>query len=130
MPVTSVAVLASQARALDGVRLGYFPDGPSGRGSRGLYAGTLTKALLAAVACLIAFAVFSYVLVLTARAHAPVARALLGPPHHPLAQAKDLPERPGPLPSLLSSSRTTGAISPAREGPAPGRGDETAGHCT
>ncbi len=34
------------------------------------------------------------------------------------------------LPSLLSSSRTTGAISPAREGPAHERGDETAGHTT
>jgi hypothetical protein len=61
MLVTSVAVPASQARALDGVRPGYFPDGPSGRGSWGLYAGTLPKALLAAVACLIASAVFSYV---------------------------------------------------------------------
>ena len=86
--------------------------------------------LAAALACLIAFAVFSYVLAPIAGAHASVARALLGPPHDPLAQAEDLLERPGPLPSFLSLSRTTGGISPAREGPAPGRGDETADHTT
>jgi hypothetical protein len=130
MPVTSVAVPASQAQALDGVQLGYFSDGRSGRGSWGLYAGTLPKALSAAFACLIAFAVFSYVLVLIAGAHASVARMLLSPPHDPLAQAEDLPGRPGPLPSLLSSSRTTGGISPAREGPAPWRDDETVDHTT
>ena len=67
MPVTSVAVPASQAQALDGVqRSATSPTAASGPGSWGLYVGTLPKALLAAVACLIAFAVFSYVLVLIA----------------------------------------------------------------
>ena len=108
--------------AVHGVQLGYFPNGPSGSGAVGFYVDTLPKALLAAVACLILFALFSYVLVLTARAHARVARALLREPEDPLAEAKDLLRRPGPLPSLLY--RTDSGSSPAHEGPAHGRGQE------
>jgi hypothetical protein len=84
-----------------GVQLGYFPNGPSGSGAAGFYIDTLPKALLTAVVCLILFTLFSYVLVLTARAHATVARNLLREPEDPLAAAKDLLQRPGPLPSLL-----------------------------
>ena len=109
--------------AVHGVQLGYFPNGPSGSGAVGFYVGTLPKALLAGVACLILFALFSYVLVLTARAHARVARALLREPEDPLAEAKDLLRRPGPLPSLLY--RTDSGSSPAHEGPAHGRGPGT-----
>lgn len=80
------------------VQLGYFPNGPSGSGSVGLYVDTLPGALLAAPACLILLTLFSYVLVLTAGPHAAVARARLRPPEDPLARAKDLFQRPGPLP--------------------------------
>ena len=62
------------------MQLGYFPNGPSGSGAVGLYVDTLPKALLTAVACLIVFAAFNYVLVLTARTHASIARAMLRPP--------------------------------------------------
>jgi hypothetical protein len=108
--------------AVHGVQLGYFPNGPSGSGAVGFYVDTLPKALLAAVACLILFALFSYVLVLTARAHARVARALLREPEDPLAEAKDLLRRPGPLPFVLF--RTDSGSGPADEGPAHGRGQE------
>jgi hypothetical protein len=93
MPVTSVAMLASQAQALDGLL-------PCQRENPPLWFSGLP-------------------------ADPELARAA----RHP-TQAKDLPGRAGPLPSLLSLSRTTGGISPAREGPAHGRGDETAGHST
>ena len=103
-----------------GVQLGYFPDGPSGSGGTGFYIDTLPKALLAAAACLILSALFSYLLVLTARLHARTARALLCPPDNPLARAEDLLRRPGPLPSPLA--RTSGDTSPTHEGPAHRRG--------
>jgi hypothetical protein len=44
------------------------------------------------------FLIFNYVVVATARAHAAVARGLLGPAEDPLREAKDVLERPGPLP--------------------------------
>jgi putative sensor protein len=80
-----------------GYQLGYFPNGPHGPGGWGLYVGTLPKALLTAVACLILFLLFNYVLVATARAHAAVARGLLGPAEDPLRAAKEVLGRPGPL---------------------------------
>jgi hypothetical protein len=85
-----------------GIQLGYFPNGPSGPGGHGLYLDTLPKALLAAAICLILVALFSYVLVAAARAHATVARALLRAPEDPLARAKEVLERSGPLASHLS----------------------------
>ena len=80
-----------------GVALGYFPNGPHGAGGWGLYVDTLPRALLAAAVFLVAFLLFNYVLVLTARAHARVARALLRAPGDPLAPAKEVLARPGPL---------------------------------
>ena len=47
------------------------------------------------------FLIFNYVLVATARAHAAVARGLLGPAEDPLRQAKEVLGRPGPLSSNL-----------------------------
>lgn len=80
-----------------GVQLGYFPNGPHGHPGYGVYVDTLPKALLAAVVFLILFVLFSGVLRVTARAHAIVARALLTAPSDPLAQAKEVLTRPGPL---------------------------------
>jgi Putative sensor len=83
-----------------GVQLGYFPNGPDGLGGHGFYIDTLPRALLAAAVGLILFLLFNYVVVLTARAHARVARALLRPPADPLADVKDVLAHPGPLHSL------------------------------
>jgi len=80
-----------------GVTLGYFPHGPNGAGGWGLYVDTLPRALLAAAVFLVAFLLFNYVLVLTARAHARIASALLRAPADPLAPAKEVLSRPGPL---------------------------------
>jgi Putative sensor len=80
-----------------GVPFGYFPHGPSGPGATGLYVDTLPKALLAALGFLVLLLVFDYALVATARAHARVARALLRPPTDPLAEAREMLARPGPL---------------------------------
>jgi hypothetical protein len=84
-----------------GTQLGYFPNGPHGPGSWGLYVDTLPKALAVAGVCLILFLIFNYVVVLTARAHAAVARGLLGAAEDPLRQAKEVLGRPGPLSSNL-----------------------------
>jgi len=80
-----------------GYQLGYFPHGPNGPGGVGLYVDTLPKALLAAAVFAILFLLFNYVVVLTARAHAAVARSLLRAPIDPLAEAKEVLAGPGPL---------------------------------
>ncbi len=82
---------------IHGVPLGYFPHGPNGRGSIGLYVDTLPKALLAAAIFAAAFLLFSYVVVLTARAHAAIARSVLRASADPLAEAKEVLAGPGPL---------------------------------
>ena len=80
-----------------GSQLGYFPNGPHGPGGWGLYVDTLPKALAVAGVCLVLFLIFNYVLVLTARAHAAVARGLLGAADDPLREAREVLGRPGPL---------------------------------
>ncbi len=87
-----------------GVEIGDFPNGPHGAGAHGLYVDTLPKALLAAAGFAILFLLFSYVLVLTARAHACAARALLRPPADPLADVKTALTEPGPLGPLTPTS--------------------------
>jgi len=84
-----------------GSQLGYFPNGPHGPDHWGLYVDTLPKALAVAGVCLILFLIFNYVVVLTARAHAAVARGLLGAAEDPLREAKEVLGRPGPLSSNL-----------------------------
>jgi Putative sensor len=86
-----------------GVTLGYFPHGPNGPGGVGLYVDTLPKALLAAAGFLVLFLIFNYVVVITARAHATVARFVLRAPADPLAEAKDVLAAPGPLGPLQHS---------------------------
>jgi hypothetical protein len=88
-----------------GVQLGYFPNGPHGHPGYGLYVDTLPKALLAAVVFLILFLLFNYVLVATARAHATIARALLGQQEDPLKEAKEVLRRPGPLSTSIPNQR-------------------------
>ena len=80
-----------------GYQLGYFPNGPHGPGGWGLYVNTLPEAFAVAAACLVMFLIFNYAVVATARAHAAVARGLLGPAEDPLREAKEVLERPGPL---------------------------------
>jgi hypothetical protein len=80
-----------------GVTLGYFPHGPNGPGSWGIYVDTPPRAFLAAACFLVAFLLFNYVLVLTARAHARVAGTLLRAPADPLAPVREVLTHPGPL---------------------------------
>lgn len=90
--------LQYQGRRVHGYQLGfYFPHGPDGPGTVGVFVNTLPKALLVAVAGLVGFLLLSYLLVLTARMHARVARAVLGPPADPLAEAKKVLSTAGPL---------------------------------
>lgn len=102
-----------------GVPFGYFPHGPHGPGAAGLYVDTMPKALLAAAGFLVLFLLFNYVLVLTARMHAWVARALLRPPSDPLAEAREVLARPGPLPPLVGEggAEADGSLLPGSPGP-------------
>jgi hypothetical protein len=84
-----------------GVAFGYFPHGPAGPGAVGLFVHTLPTAFLAAAAFAVAFLLFNYVLVATARMHGRVARALLGPLPDPLAAAQRVLSEPGPLGRLI-----------------------------
>jgi hypothetical protein len=88
-----------------GLQFGYFPHGPHGPGAVGVYVDTLPKALVTAVVFLAASLLFQYVVVHTARLHARIAGALLGAPGDPLAQAKEVLERPGPLGPLTTSTQ-------------------------
>jgi hypothetical protein len=90
----------NDSRIVHGLALGYFPHGPHGPGADGVFVSTLPSAIVMAIVCLVLFLLFNYVLVHTARAHARVARALLRPPPDPLAEARDILARPGPLPPL------------------------------
>ena len=87
----------NNGQSAHGLQFGYFPNGPHGPGSWGFFVDSAPKAWLAAACCLAAFLLFTYVLVLTARAHARIARAVLSAPADPLAPAKEVLTHPGPL---------------------------------
>ena len=97
-----------------GYQLGYFPNGPHGHPAYGFYIDTLPKALLAAAAFGIAFLLFNYVLVATARAHVAVARNLLAAPGDPLRAAREVLGRPGPLSVAESAAHPGFAAEPYR----------------
>jgi len=89
--------LTYAGRAFRGVEFGYFPHGPHGRGSIGIFVDTPGKAIMVAAVFLVLSLLFQYVVVLTARMHAAVAFALLRAPGDPLAEAKEVLGSPGPL---------------------------------
>jgi hypothetical protein len=93
----TIGVNGGSSSSAHGVQLGYFPHGPHGAGGWGLYVDTLPRALAVAGVCLILFLLFNYVLVAAARLHVAIARSLLSPAEDPLAEAKEVLRRPGPL---------------------------------
>jgi Putative sensor len=94
-----------QGRRLHGFKLGfYFPHGPAGPGTVGVFIDSLPKALAAAAVGLAGFLLLNYAVVATARMHARVARALLRPPADPLAPARDVLAQPGPLGPLTGQT--------------------------
>lgn len=105
----NIGYTSTSPTSMHGVTLGYFPHGPDGPGVVGLYVDTLPRALLAAAGFLVVFLLFSYVLVLTARAHVWVARLVLRAPADPLAQAKEVLAGPGPLGPLTTKIKNGGS---------------------
>jgi Putative sensor len=81
-----------------GVQLGYFPDGPRSVSHWGWYVTTPHQAVVAGAVCLVLFLLFNYVVVAAARLHAAVTRVLLRAPGDPLAPARAVLDRPGPIP--------------------------------
>lgn len=83
----------------NGVAFGYFPDGPGAppRGI-GLWVHDLPSSLLAAgIGCALVLLVGNYLVAGAARIHAAAARALIGGYRDPLAAAREVLARPGPL---------------------------------
>jgi Putative sensor len=100
-PGLCVGFCGSQAG--HGVMIGYYPHGMYGPGHHGLLVHSVPTALVAAAGFAVAFLLFNYVLVATARLHAQVARALLRTPADPLAPAKAVLAAPGPLGPLVGT---------------------------
>jgi hypothetical protein len=96
-----------------GAQFGYFPHGPHGHGAVGIFVDTPAKAIGVALIFVVLSLLFSYVVVLTARIHARVAYALLSGPEDPLAEARDVLGRPGPLGPLRTARRNGNAGSSA-----------------
>jgi hypothetical protein len=88
-----------------GLQFGYFPHGPHGHGAIGFYVDTLPKAIVTAVIFGVLSLLFQYVVVGTARLHTRIAGALLGAHGDPLAEAKEVLGRPGPLGPLRTSTQ-------------------------
>lgn len=92
-----------------GYELGfYFPHGPHGPGSVGVFVDSLPAALAVAALGLAGFLLCNYLVVITARAHAAVARSVLRAPADPLAEAKQVLAGPGPLGPLSRDLRNGG----------------------
>lgn len=102
--VANVCFGTCPSSRLPGVTFGSFPAGPHGAGASGLWIyPSVGPALLVAAGCLVAFVLVSYVLVLSARLHATVARAVLRGPSDPLGPARHVLAEPGPLGPLQPS---------------------------
>jgi hypothetical protein len=108
-PVGADAFGYDKGPPVHGLTFGYFPHGPHGRDAVGFIVDSLPRAIVAAVVFLILFLVFNYVVVVTARAHARIARAVLRGPSDPLAAAKDVLARPGPIPPLQAAGSDAAA---------------------
>lgn len=118
----STGVGYSSGTSYHGLAFGYFPHGPHGPGAEGIFINTLPAALAGAAVFLVLFLAVNYLLVLTTRAHVAVVRSLLGPPEDPLAAAKDVLARPGPLPPLAAAPSAASAATPGPAAEQP-RGD-------
>jgi hypothetical protein len=93
-----------------GVMIGHFPNGPHGAHASGLWIyNSIGPALLVAAGCLVAFLLFNYVLVATARLHAHAARAVLRGTSDPLETAKTVLSQPGPLGPLVDHASEYGS---------------------
>jgi len=104
----------NNGQSAHGLQFGYFPNGPSGPGSWGWFIGNLHQALIAAGVFLVLFLLFNYVLVGTARLHASIASALLRAPADPMAEAKEVLTKPGPLGPLHPEPLHTQPMHPAK----------------
>ena len=96
--VADVCIGSCGSKHVPGVLIGSYPNGPHGAGASGLWLyQSIGPALFVAVGCAVAFLLFNYVLVLTARIHGQVAWAVLGTHRDPLGPALQVLAEPGPL---------------------------------
>ncbi|HEX5741084.1 MAG TPA: sensor domain-containing protein, partial [Pilimelia sp.] len=86
-----------------GIQIGYLPSGPHSDGF-GVWIGDLPSALLAALAFLVLAVPVGWLVRAVSTAHARAARALLRAPTDPLAAAKLVLARPGPLAACRTRS--------------------------
>jgi Putative sensor len=96
--VSDVCWGSCPSQHVPGVLIGSFPNGPHGAGANGIWLyHSVGPALLVAAGCALAFLLFNYVLVVMARTHAQIARAVLRAHPDPLGPARDVLAEPGPL---------------------------------
>ena len=96
--VADVCIGSCGSAHVPGVLIGSYPNGPHGPGASGLWLyHSMGPALLVAAGCAVAFLLFNYVLVGTARMHGQVAGAVLRAPADPLRPARNVLAEPGPL---------------------------------
>jgi hypothetical protein len=80
-----------------GVAWGNFPNGPHGSGGWGFWIGSDRAAIVAALVGLVLFLAWNYVLVATARLNVASVQAMISDFRDPLAAAKRVLDKPGPL---------------------------------
>ncbi len=115
----SVPQTFNNGQQASGLQFGYFPNGPNGPGGHGVFVDTLHQALIAAAVFLVLFLLFNYVLVGAARLHARVATALLRAPADPMAKAKEVLTKPGPLGPLHPEPKPAEPLHPEPLHPQP-----------
>lgn len=94
---TDTCIGYCQGPGFHGIQFGGFSHGAHAAGTPGVQIHTLSGALLVALISLVAFLLFNYVAVATAKLHATIARSLLQPPDDPLREAREVLHSPGPL---------------------------------
>ena len=114
----SVPETFNNGQQASGLQFGYFPNGPNGSGGHGVFVDTLPKALIAAAVFLVLFLLFNYVLVGAARLHTRIASALLRAPADPMAEAKEVLTKPGPLGPLHPEPQPAESLPSQRMHPA------------
>ena len=111
----AVSVRRTRAGRTTACSSAIFPNGPDRHGAVGIFVDTPAKAIGVALVFVVLSLLFQYVVVLTARLHGWVAYSLLRSPEDPLAAAKGVLGRPGPLGPLGPTRRNgnSGRTAPA-----------------
>ena len=113
------AATFNNGQQASGLHVRLLPERPERARAAGVFVDTLHQALIAAAVFLVLFLLFNYVLVGAARLHARVATALLRAPADPMAKAKEVLTKPGPLGPLHPEPKPAEPLHPEPLHPQP-----------